>query len=90
MEELVRAAEQNSGGLCVGRACVDQLLVEHALFMSETEQASSERDTLPTRVGQFEVSVATHDGELVFVVQTVRWLESCIAAGEERADTAEA
>lgn len=50
LAERRHGAEEDSEVLLVARACVDELMVEHALLMEGSELARAEPDTLPTRI----------------------------------------
>lgn len=90
LKERVCATEDDSEALCVVRATFDELRAEGASMPAVTEPAKTERDTLPARVRELKVTAMTRNGELGVLVGAVRSLRGRVAAGEDRANTAEA
>lgn len=59
LEEHVRAAEDDSGVLCLAHARIDELTADRASFTAGTGQAMAEQDILAARIRKLEVSTST-------------------------------
>lgn len=84
------APEEDSELLLAARVPIDDLSTEGALFTAKTEKRKAECVTLATITCKLKVAAATGDRELDFFVRAVQLLKSLIAAGEDRANSAEA
>lgn len=87
-KECVRAAEKRSGSLRMARAGVDYMKGEDASLATMTEQAKVERETLAVCIHEQKGRTTTQDAELAVVVRCEQEVTGCLAAGEERANTA--
>lgn len=86
----MRAAEDDSEGLRVAHARVDDLIPERASFTARSGQEIVEQDTLAAQICELEAAAAARYRELGFVVWAVGSLKGLFASGEDRASTTQA
>lgn len=80
LEEHVREDEEYSGGLCVGRARIEELTAERASLTAWTEQAKAEHDTLASCICEPEGAATIPDRKFVVLVWAVGCLKDPYAA----------
>lgn len=90
LEECVRGAENDSEALREAHTPVDGLNVERGLLTAGTDQANADRDTFAARFLERDVPSPTRKRELGAGRLAVRSSKIEVAAGEDKANTAEA
>lgn len=82
LEERVRETEDDSEGLRVLLARVDELTAGSESMTTGTEQEKEKCDTLATHIRDLEVAATTRDGELGILGRPMRSLKVRVAAGK--------